>query len=98
MLEYNALQNYLVFDNEHANLVTALPYIDEKLDENSAFKDQVSDMIKQEMLSMMKNPATSTRDYLEKLPLPTFTHLVRIKPSYIILFRSRSLFRRSLRE
>ena len=31
MLEYNAHLNYLVFNNEHANLVTALHYIDEKI-------------------------------------------------------------------
>ncbi len=39
MLEYNANQNYLVFENENAHLVTSLPYIDE--DSDPKYKDRV---------------------------------------------------------
>ena len=41
MLEHNSHLNYLVFDNENSQLVTALPYIDEKLEDNPKIKDQV---------------------------------------------------------
>ena len=72
MLEYQAHHKYLVFQNENANLVTALPYLDEKL-ENPAEKQRVMDLIKQEMRTMDRN-----KDYLEKLPLPKFDHLVNL--------------------
>ncbi len=42
MLEYHAHKNYLVFDNEHADLVTALPYIDEKVESDPKVKDKVN--------------------------------------------------------
>ena len=61
-------QNYLVFDNEHAQLVTALPYIDEQM-EDQGTKDRVTELIKQEMKALQK------RDYLEKLPMPKLEHL-----------------------
>ena len=42
MLEYNAHLNYLVFNNENANLVTALPYIDEKIEDvDVKYRDKV---------------------------------------------------------
>ena len=69
MLEYNSHLNYLVFNNENANLVTALPYIDEKIEDvDSKYKDRVADLIRSEMKSM-----GPPRDYLEKLPLPKLT-------------------------
>ena len=71
MLEYHTHANYLVFQNEYSHLVTALPYIDEKLDDPS-YKDKVSDMIRQEMKTMDRS-----KDYLEKLQLPKLNHLVR---------------------
>lgn len=50
MLEYNAHLNYLVFNNENANLVTALPYIDEKIEDvDVKYRDKVSDLIRSEM-------------------------------------------------
>lgn len=48
MVEY--MPNLLVLQNEHANLVTSLPYIDEKIDE--ATKNQVGTLIQQEMTRM----------------------------------------------
>eukprot|EP00347_Sterkiella_histriomuscorum_P013859 403363093 len=66
MLEYQA--NYLVLQNENANKVTALPYLDEKIDES--YKKQVNELILQEMKAM-----DSKKDYLEKLPMPQFKHL-----------------------
>ena len=50
MLEYNAHLNYLVFNNENANLVTALPYIDEKIEDvDVKYRDKVSNLIRSEM-------------------------------------------------
>ena len=71
MLEYHAGGNYLVFDNPHSELVTALPYIDEKVDE--AYRDRVQGLIREEMRAM-----GSSRDYLSKLPLPALPHLVSL--------------------
>ncbi|TNV76101.1 hypothetical protein FGO68_gene7720 [Halteria grandinella] len=71
MLEYQAHQRYLVFQNEHANLVTALPYIDAKLDESD--QTIVTDLIKQEMRAMQLSG--HTKDYLHSLPLPKFDKL-----------------------
>ncbi len=72
MLEYNAHLNYLVFNNENASLVTALPYIDENIEElDASYKDKVTDLIRSEM-KLMGAP----RDYLEKLTLPKLTHIV----------------------
>ena len=72
MLEYNAHLNYLVFNNENANLVTALPYIDEKIEDvDPKYRERVTDLIRSEMRQM-----GAPRDYLEKLPLPKLTHIV----------------------
>lgn len=54
MLEY--MPNLLVLQNEYANLVTSLPYIDEKIDESA--KTRVNDLIREEMLRMPQ------KDYL----------------------------------
>jgi hypothetical protein len=69
MLEYHAGANFLVFSNEYADLVTALPYIDDKVDE--AYKGRVQDLIKEEMRAMGQ-----AHDYLEKLPMPQLSQLV----------------------
>ena len=71
MLEYHTGGNYLVFDNPHSELVTALPYIDEKVDE--AYRDRVQGLIREEMRAM-----GTGHDYLAKLPLPALTHLVNL--------------------
>ena len=71
MLEYHAHQNYLVFQNENSHLVTALPYIDEPIDDK--YKTKVNDLILKEMRNMT---AESKKDYLEKLPMPKLTHLL----------------------
>ncbi len=66
MIEY--LPNLLVLQNEHANLVASLPYLDEKIDES--MKHKVNDLIQQEMLKM------PPKDYLEKLQVPSVSYLV----------------------
>ncbi|CDW90914.1 pre-mrna-splicing factor spf27 homolog [Stylonychia lemnae] len=66
MLEYQA--NYLVLQNENSRLVTALPYIDEAINESQ--KKQVNGLILQEMAAM-----DGQKDYLEKLPMPQFKYL-----------------------
>jgi hypothetical protein len=80
MLEYNAHLNYLVFNNENANLVTALPYIDEKIEDvDVKYRERVTDLIRNEMRQM-----GAPRDYLEKLPLPNLTHIVSIFHLFIL--------------
>lgn len=71
MIEYQAHQRYLVFQNENANLVTALPYIDAKLEESD--QAAVTELIKQEMRAMQA--AGEKKDYLHSLPLPKFEKL-----------------------
>ena len=44
MLSIQEGANYLVFENENSHLVTALPYIDDPIDEK--YKDKVNDMIR----------------------------------------------------
>jgi len=79
--------NYLVFNNENANLVTALPYIDEKIeDADPKYKERVTDLIRNEMRSM-----GPPRDYLEKLPLPKLTQIVLLFSDHsYISFRNQS--------
>lgn len=72
MLEYNTHLNYLVFNNEHANLVTALPYIDEKIEDvDIKYREKVTELIRSEM-----NQMGQPRDYLDKLPMPKLAHIV----------------------
>jgi Breast carcinoma amplified sequence 2 (BCAS2) len=79
MLEYHANQNYLVFENENANLVTSLPYIDE--DADPKYTDRVQELIRQEMQSMRP-----PRDYLTKIPLPETNQLVRLLYLLIVVY------------
>jgi len=60
-----------VLQNENARLVTALPYLDEKVEES--MRSKVNDMILLEMKQM-----DASKDYLEKLPLPKLNHLVSL--------------------
>ena len=72
MLEYNTHLSYLVFNNEHANLVTALPYIDEKIEDvDTKYREKVTELIRSEM-----NQMGQPRDYLDKLPMPKLAHIV----------------------
>ena len=60
-----------MLQNENARLVTALPYLDEKVEES--MRSKVNDMILLEMKQM-----DASKDYLEKLPLPKLNHLVSL--------------------
>jgi hypothetical protein len=66
MIEY--LPNLLVLQNENANLVASLPYLDEKIDES--MKHKVNDIIQQEMLKMPH------KDYLANLKVPPLSYFV----------------------
>ena len=66
MIEY--MPNLLVLQNEYANLVTSLPYIDEKISDSD--KNRVNDLIKSELAHM------PVKDYLENFPLPKLSFLV----------------------
>ena len=60
-----------MLQNENARLVTALPYLDEKVEES--MRSKVNEMILLEMKQM-----DASKDYLEKLPLPKLNHLVSL--------------------
>ena len=60
-----------MLQNENARLVTALPYLDEKVEES--MRSKVNELILLEMKQM-----DASKDYLEKLPLPKLNHLVSL--------------------
>jgi hypothetical protein len=67
-LEYQP--NYLVYKNEHANLIDNLSYVDQAIDEESKRKALLA--IKEFTQTFPK-----TKDYLASLPLPESAMLTK---------------------
>lgn len=71
MLEYRP--DLLVFKNEGADKVDALPYIDAEIDAEA--KLAVGALIGKEMKAMRKSGVLQEKNYLEGLEMPDLQHI-----------------------